>query len=88
MADMIHGEEKSDDSVLKQLRLLGAHCDIDPDGNVRHIRFAVSTFTDASVFQLGCISGIDSIDVRDTLLTVDGVARLRVLLPKTVIHYQ
>jgi hypothetical protein len=80
--------QSDDDPVLKRLRLLGAHVQVDEAGQARHIRFAGRRFNDASVVQLAGITGLESIDVRDTSITPRGVKRLQELMPGVVIQFR
>ncbi len=77
-----------DDPIVVKLRLLGAHVQVDGLGQVRHIRFAGQSFTDAHIDQLAEITGLESIDVRDTSITLRGARRLQQLLPGVVVQYR
>jgi hypothetical protein len=77
-----------EDPIIRKLRQLGAHVQLDETGNIRHIRFAGRSISDRHVEQLGACRDVATIDVRDTSITVEGARRLQELLPTTVVQYR
>lgn len=77
-----------EDPVIHQLRLLGAHVQLDGAGQIRHIRFAGKSLNDSHVEQFGAIRGVATIDIRDTAISPLGARRLQALLPDTEIQFR
>lgn len=71
--------------VLRQLKKRGAIVQTDDQGQVRSIRLIGQVYTDAVVDQLTELKGVKVIDVSGTLITPEGVARMRTLMPETKI---
>ena len=70
-----------------QLAESGAFIEAEDDGQVTAMRFVGPMYNDAVVRQLGKITGLATIDIRETDITEFGATRLRVLMPNTrVIH--
>lgn len=70
-----------------QLAEYGAFVETEEGGQVTTMRFAGPMYDDAAVRQLGQMTGLATIDIRETDITEFGATRLRVLMPNTrVIH--
>ena len=75
------------DEVVGQLADRGAFVTADDDGQVRSIRFSGAVYDDTAIAQLARMTGLQTIDIRDTKITPAGAARLRRVLPSVkVLH--
>ena len=66
---------------------LGASVEVDDEGQIRVIRFSGDCYDDSVIEKLSQISGAALIDIRTTKITASGAARLRQLLPDTIIEH-
>ena len=78
-------EEIGDD--IHRLEELGASVEVDDEGQIRVIRFSGDCYDDSVIEKLSQISGAALIDIRTTKITASGAARLRQLLPDTIIEH-
>ena len=72
-------------AAVEQLEKRGAHIDTDDSGKVVSIRFTGDIYDDSALPQLERISGLRTLDIRETKISANAAARLRELMPNTLI---
>ncbi|MBI1310284.1 hypothetical protein GC176_03175 [bacterium] len=72
---------------INRLSQLGADVELDDCGEVKSIRFRGAIYNDSVIEQLAALDEVPVIDIRNTVISDQGAARLMQLLPHaTVLH--
>ncbi len=79
------GPEHAHEGAIRRLESLGAFAETDAEEQVRKIKFVGKIYDDSTVEILAGIEGLEMMDIMATAITRAGAARLRQLLPDTVI---
>lgn len=75
------------DDVGGQLAALDAFISTNDDGQVVSIRFSGDIYNDSAILQLAKITGVQTIDIRETKITTAGASQLRDLMPRvSILH--
>lgn len=73
--------------AIKDLADLGVEVVMDAEGEITTIRISGDIYDDSTVPQLAKIQDAETIDVRDTNLSIAGIKRLQELMPNVkIIH--
>jgi hypothetical protein len=73
------------DEVIRQLTVQGASIETEENGQVTSIRLTGDAYDDFSIRHLAKITGVQTLDIRDTKITAAGASKLRSLLPSVLI---
>lgn len=79
--------ETPTDHVHAQLADRGVFVTTDENGQVVALRFCGDTFTDRAISRIAQITGVHTIDIRDTRISPVGAQRLRQIFPDALILY-
>lgn len=81
-------DDEVKDIVIQQLAERGAFATKNDEGEIISIRFCGHFYDDFSVLRLAKITGVQTIDIRDTRITPAGAQRLCDAMPGTVILFE
>lgn len=72
-------------NVIDHLATRGAFVEADDNGQIVEICLVGDAYDDATVFRIAKVTGVHTLDIRETKISALGAACLRILMPNTLV---